>query len=253
MDIGELHTLYKYRSLSGGYGRSAVERAVLGSQLYWQRPTSFNDPFDCQPHLVFGSSRHDRQAYGRYLANTRMAGLPRSERRIKARSLSRTPQDRAGEIFRAVIDRAVVTCFSLGRDNPLMWAHYASNHTGICLVFQESAEPPFFSLEVEYSSHRPTIDVIHMRDQKGEAMRKIMLTKAGCWSYEQERRMFQRGEPGFVMFPGQCLTGIIMGARISEEDRAFVTGLARQRRLPLNLFQAELDPRDYRVNIQSLT
>ncbi len=151
MDQTPPRTIFKYRALGGEFGRQAIEEALLHSQLYWQSPSSFNDPFDCQPFFVFGSNDKQRARYARSLTNRVMAGETRKARLLKAKSLAKTSQKRARLIAQNVVDRAVVTCFSSENDNPLMWAHYAANHTGVCLIFQESLNPPFLSFAVSYS------------------------------------------------------------------------------------------------------
>ena len=245
----ECKTLYKYRSLGGEYGRVAVEKAIVDFQLWWQQPSSFSDPFDCQPHFIFGENARDRAKYARDLANRKMTGQSRKSRLLSAKRMRGMTQDRAREMARVVIDRSVVTCFAQSADNALMWAHYASNHTGVCLIFQESLAPTFISLSVNYSSSRPTVDMIELSQGKGEVLAKIMLTKSDCWSYEQECRMMMRGSPGYVMFPAKCLTGVILGARISDDDQQFVLDAIGRRKTALPVLRAELDARDYRVNI----
>lgn len=45
--------------------------------------------------------------------------------------------------------------------------------------------------------------------------------KAEQWRYEKEWWLIRESEE-FVSFPEQCLTGVILGCRISEDDRQWV-------------------------------
>lgn len=168
-----LRTLFKYRSLNGPHGRASIEKAVLGSQLRWQNPASFNDPFDCKPYYIFGANSDQRKKYAREVARRRMPGSGRAERVVEARRMSLMSQKRAAELCDAVIDRSVVTCFSRVNDQPLMWSHYAENHAGVCLIFEETMKPyPFISFAVDYSAVRPTVDLIDLGGGAGALMKK---------------------------------------------------------------------------------
>lgn len=82
--------LYKYRGLSGQFGREAVEKAILHGQLYWQSPTAFNDPFDCLPVLYYGDNEKQRRQF-RARAAAAVYGGPRPERRRRQREMGAMP------------------------------------------------------------------------------------------------------------------------------------------------------------------
>jgi hypothetical protein len=83
-----------------------------------------------------------------------------------------------------------VMCMGLNWKSPLLWAHYAKNHTGICLGFdvddglacQMSYEPE--RLKVMLDSKKPYLGL----DE--EFLLKVMTTKYSEWSYEKEWRLF---------------------------------------------------------------
>ena len=45
------------------------------------------------------------------------------------------------EIFSQFLNNSSVTCFACSCSNFLMWSHYASGHTGICLEFEGDIDP----------------------------------------------------------------------------------------------------------------
>jgi hypothetical protein len=140
-------------------------------------------------------------------------------------------------------------------DHPLMWAHYASSHTGLVLEFD--AEHPFFHegpehcrlQKVAYSATKPTIEVL----AEGESpWIPWFYTKSKDWEYEQEWRVlrplgsadkvipFDTGNIHLFAFPPECVTGVIFGCRTSlakhQEVAAFLEGEARYQHV--RLYQA---------------
>ena len=80
-------------------------------------------------------------------------------------------------------------CFCRSWRNPVMWAHYAKNHTGICFGFD--VDPTSF-IDVRYVSDRlyPNLSPENFFSQVGEdQMSNLFATKFIHWSYEEEVRL----------------------------------------------------------------
>lgn len=93
-------------------------------------------------------------------------------------------------------------CFSRSWRNPVMWSHYALNHTGLCVGFDVD---PSLVQDVQYVSERlhPNLAPENLRDYIGEAqMLELSATKFIGWSYEEEVRMY-------VKFPDETPPGKI--------------------------------------------
>jgi len=100
-----------------------------------------------------------------------------------------------------------VLCFASKNDNLLMWAHYANNHSGICIEFDRTAD--FFNgkyknatelmgekikdryqnigviRHVEYQIERPT----YIEPSKLEYDTESWFIKSPEWKYEEEQRL----------------------------------------------------------------
>jgi hypothetical protein len=144
------------------------------------------------------------------------------------------------------------------RDNDLMWAHYAADHTGMVLEFDTRHD--FFNLPqiededftgaqpVAYSPDRPTLkNIDHFLDPSYKADVKtwepFILTKSQSWAYEDEWRMIRPlksadktistdkgGKPldnpiHLFTLPIACVTGLILGAQMSQDKRQTVVDL----------------------------
>ncbi|NMM11663.1 MAG: DUF2971 domain-containing protein [Polaromonas sp.] len=83
-------------------------------------------------------------------------------------------------------------CFGKTWGNPVMWAHYAEKHSGVCLGF---AIDPLVLSKVNYTDTKIDVELgVHL--PKGglsaELLNKVLLTKATSWEYEQEWRVLSQ-------------------------------------------------------------
>jgi hypothetical protein len=257
-DATDITYLYKYRSLSGDFSRF-VERLLVHDELYFPRPMEFNDPFDCCPVLSLKATDDEFATYLNNQYKTRRPHLSRADRRRELstikQNLSRT-HDRTEVLdnlrtgMNDIVNSAGVLSLSAKHDHILMWSHYANSHRGICLRFQASTITPFFgrAQPVLYEIARPILNVIH--DDPYTQIDKALLTKADFWSYEQEWRVIDHDTgPGVHKFPGELLDAIILGARISAEDRQKVLTWVAQRRTIIEVLHAQIDDERFRLKI----
>ena len=137
-------------------------------------------------------------------------------------------------------DTIGIVSFSEVPDEGLMWSHYANDHKGFVIEFDDSdgffdqrrsAQDEFFHLRpVEYQDKPPVYSKI--TDLDGT---KLLCGKQSRWRYEHERRMlipvdpkaFQgRGEPvHLISFPRGAVRSLILGHRASDSFIAAVRGV----------------------------
>lgn len=83
-------------------------------------------------------------------------------------------------------------CFGKTWSNPVMWAHYAEKHSGVCLGF--AIEPSVLS-EVEYTDKKIDVELgVHLPrgGLSAELLNKVLLTKSTSWKYEAEWRVLSQ-------------------------------------------------------------
>lgn len=127
-------------------------------------------------------------------------------------------------------------CFSKTWKSPIMWAHYAGNHTGVCLGFDLSAR---FCKAVDYVEARfpkpATLDE--------EFIKALLFSKFSHWAYEQEYRchvQLDEDEGGlyFKAFDSDLkLAEVIVGSR-SKLKRAEVRKLVKPIPGPIKMRKA---------------
>lgn len=151
--------------------------------------------------------------------------------------------------FGFTLECALMVSLSKVQDHPLMWAHYADNHRGICLKFDFPTNFPNDVKWRECARHHMENDGMHpvcgevkyelgrmpivFRDGLAENNYDIsnaLFSKPKCWEYEKEYRIlfcypvgsvcgFSAGistTEYYLEYEKEWLTGITFGMRLSE-------------------------------------
>jgi hypothetical protein len=154
------------------------------------------------------------------------------------------------------IDKAGVLSLTERCDNLLMWGHYASSDTGICLEFAAfdvvtSFEKGFFgrAQPVVYSDKRRVFDPNAAEDDN---VRLAIRSKSCDWAYELEWRIIEQhlSKITFPFLP-ELLTGVIFGCRISESDNNQIRTWATEGNPDVKFYRAELNEQEWKVDIIS--
>lgn len=107
--------------------------------------------------------------------------------------------DTSNPAFAKAIDELVtfwrgkngLLCFSRNWDNLLMWSHYGSSHTGVCLGFDIPDGNPGENFDTDVLYQPSLIPRPRRREDVNlDLVFRLLRTKHESWSYEQEVRMF---------------------------------------------------------------
>lgn len=237
-----LTRLYHYERYSWDW----LSQTLLGGRIFLSDTKNFNDPWDCRP--CFDLSRlddpvfYERQvAWFDRSARKRTPNLTEHEYAQKANSLRR---DRSllescirqmGGLDIEIQKRYRVYCLTIDPTSMLMWSHYASNHSGICLEF--GCDNSVFSgaLKVFYCDSYPTFE---LADEDASSVLLPLMTKANVWSYESEYRLVAQEEEfavsrtlitqgNLLRIPDTALKSIIIGCSASSSQRDNIRDLLR--------------------------
>lgn len=249
--------LFRYMSLEPVERFEWARQVVQDSRIYFTAPTAFNDPFDCR--VVIQNDGTEEEWVAVYLDELRKhgSGMPQAE--IEARAKAAAVDVMAGRgretlirSLQADVYGCGICCFSERPDDPLMWAHYAGCHRGICLAFSHRNEPFLGRAQkVRYSVELPEVGFLH--NSPGDHIDAHLLSKSVNWSYEQEWRIVDtESGPGVKRFPPSLLEGILLGARIREEHRRRVCSWARGRNPQIPVHQARLHSSRYELEWETV-
>jgi Protein of unknown function (DUF2971) len=137
-------------------------------------------------------------------------------------------------------------CFTDDWGSPVMWAHYADKHYGLCLGFEVSDTPDEIS-EVSYVADRLR-DLLDSEKplfgMNEKIIRQILTTKHQDWAYEREFRIFVElkdqdadGRHYFEFGPILVLREVILGSRCRLSPRSVADTIGQSDR-PIEIFKA---------------
>ena len=253
----ELDALYKY-----GKFDEYTEKLFTHNEIYFSSPNEFNDPFDSKPRIICEGNKQQIENYlfelyrkkypGRskeeILADVKREIITKGKEGIVLKEALETSKDR--DRIRKMLG---ICCFSEKRGNILMWAHYAKQHTGFCLEFDidnDFFRPITRAIKVEYDAILPEINVMQLDSYPGGKLGEALLIKADDWQYEQEWRIvdYEKGE-GIQNFPEEALSGVILGCRISQENKENVFRWCRKRKHPPTIYEAKEKQKEFGLDI----
>lgn len=201
--------LYKYRSAMGSADNDNTRRIFSLSSLYYAKASTFNDPFDAQVNVEPNSTQAEaidrhwlilrERARGRggfidSVQGTHSNATFNIERIYdKVQNDTYIDHDR---YYRDMIDSFGIVSLAENPDNLLLWAHYASNHYGMCLGFEwdETGLPP--AEEVIYQNRYRTFE--YYSHTEAELAAISLLQKSADWAYEREWRSVAKPQLEYV-------------------------------------------------------
>ena len=225
--------LYKYSRIAP-YLFESIEK----HEWLLKDPSNFNDPYDSSLSVFDNEFR---------FLNGDMVGLmDLSFSKRKTRLIHKVAAERErklNEEYRNKIKSSLkITCFSECNDSLLMWSHYASNHTGVCLEYN------FKALDISDLRKRLMYPVLYStsiftgaqqilnRDNLSAFLAVVAaLHKNSCWKYEKEWRLIVDGGtmPDEVSWRMPPVQRIFLGSRINKDDSEKILEIARTHNIPV--------------------
>jgi hypothetical protein len=260
-------TLYKYRALpmdssaASKRQREKVENLILRGELYFAKASQLNDPFEAAPRIWHRNEAKGGDYFKSFIERMSPHMSP-SDRLVL---LQRLRKRHEGKPFQ--MEDARILALSASATVPLLWAHYADNHTGVAVGvrtdgFLNCVRP------VAYADQYPEYRMFENDDAN---LTSILYTKAKYWEYEKEWRIGIAGTPvalaslvrlGLQLHKGtkelwtgamdlgpDLVTEVVLGLRASVETRNWVRGLVKGRKVRVR--QAVSDPNCYGVTLRA--
>ena len=253
--------LYKYTC-----ARRALE-ILEEYKIYFAKPSEFNDPFDGL-RMINIKTLEDRKLY-----------IENYEKMAKDHGLSPMPVAEKEKILHdeefaknfsknmQKTEEHMITigycCLSSVSDSLPMWAHYADNHKGCCLMFDfnnycesnsESEYFPFMHMnKIEYCNDLPKHN---MSILYGEYFHKSIE-----WEYEQEWRAMMhdcsmcKDDPdvreykgyGSYRLPKNIIHGVILGYKMEISDKKRIKIAASKH--GITVYQTDIKTDQYGMDI----
>lgn len=248
--------LYKYFKYHPPDKSEWTQRIFKNNEIYFAAPKDFNDPFDSVRRFVYPTSPTEREPLLK-------AGVQRSFPHIPEAIAAQQVRKSVGagddiphmeevceDLTYQMQKELPVFCMTEKKDNILMWAHYAGQHTGFCLELR--TDNPFFSRvrPIIYSRCLPKQDFVKFLTTRITPLPLYLVTKAEDWAYEKEWRLADPGSrPGQRQYPPESLTGVIFGCRMDEKNKEQVKRWCREREPRPTLYEARKKRSEFGLDI----
>jgi DUF2971 family protein len=252
--------LYKYQPFND-QTLTNLKRA----SIWFSAPSNVNDPYDCASWVVepdISEAQFEQwleYARGRDPALTARVcpeGVVTPAFRKDVTASVRKVYDEQRTIQR---EQRGIACLSVTLTDIMMWSHYAAGHRGFCLEFDTSFLPFSKALEVTYSQTLPSINPLDVLlnqpgdDENNDILRMFVLTKASCWSYEQEWRLMHAEPSKLFGYGNGPLTGIYFGAEMPRPDRDAIALATREAAPSIQLHEIVRDTRSFTLHSRTVT
>ena len=234
MSDSKPEVLYKYRPIN-----KFTLDTLVSNQIYFSTPAKFNDPFDtkCSFSKTIEKASYD-EAIKIFGSDAEDMHLFKADGLINATT----------EEFIQELSQKGILSLCETKNNQLLWAHYAADHTGICIGFEVSNENSLgdskHTHKVNYTESYPSISQRSLGSprHRKEAQHRVLHTKSKLWSYEQEWRcIYPEGDRVYDV-PGR-ICEINFGCRTTTSDKSLIKRILAGSKL--KFYQAELKQNDF--------
>ena len=255
VDVGRYYTCYAPISLYKYYSDDLRNlEAVKNNQMWYSAPCNFNDVFDCAIAV------EEKDIFDCIL---RMAS-EKTEIRVGSqmwRKIKEITKQQIKEFLSKFDDLRTqmgITCLSETDDSLLMWAHYANNHSGICVEYELlefNSQLHFSPVPIVYTDERVCIHTLETltNDILGLFIESLT-TKSPEWSYEKEWRIIRDdgacgnkwdNEKKGALHEATRPKSITLGCMAKTEYEKDVRQYCKENRV--NLYKMEKSKENYRL------
>ena len=240
--------------------------------IYFPSPSKFNDPFDCSISFRPDLATKDQVVQYRYQRYKEEQPLQKDsilrklakddykQKRHKNPVLIKQFNEQVIDVqrYKHGIFSLTPSYYSL-----LMWSHYANSHKGFCIGFNVYRLLSFTSeylykkkglsialFKVTYPSEYPIINSFAL--EQTDKLPSIT-TKSDVWSYEHEYRLILLNKANHKEeLPKDIIRRVILGCKISSEDKKDIINILKNRKDAIHLYQAKLSENKYGLDFEHI-
>ncbi len=248
---------------------------LLKGELFFPSPTMFNDPFDSiVPFEIVGTEDEINEAIKEDI-DRRYPQLPEEKRKelVDKYCKEQNYKDQS-QLFQTHLDRREkiygVCSFSEEANNPLLWAHYADSHEGICIGIDtdEIINQPYFPYgeliiiirgQVTYHKAWPVLPyhiIPNSRDNRTteelqESFIQPLLVKPDNWEYEKEWRLLSLGANNYkIRIEPSAIREVVMGLKMPLEKKREVVKICREIYPHVDIYEAYMSKGNYGIEFK---
>ncbi|WP_417324734.1 DUF2971 domain-containing protein [Halarcobacter sp.] len=249
-----------------------IDDILVLNKIRFTQPICFNDPFECK--LTINSIAPDDYIVNLYKEEFKKIDIMN---RLNKKELSNSLEKIINgknyiQRFRTKFEEILnykwgILSLTTSKGNLLMWAHYANEHKGFTVEFNEESDffhkredkESFFNHlhKVDYSNYRDLTSLIEKQ------YANVFLTKSTEWEYEDEYRVFKqlnsanevKNENIYLFnFPKDMINAIYCGCNMDKVHKEKILNiLSNDNELShVKLYYGEISTKYYKINFNEI-
>lgn len=235
--------LYKYRNWTDSHHKDLL----IKNELFLSPPSLLNDPFDCRIHENYSEFLKTKEQKESFIKESLERNLEYFKennisidkgRKILTERLNNMIkfQVRSEVISNEIDDKSIgIACLSENWNSILMWSHYADNHKGFCIGFDEKwirfCQKFGKVKRVKYSNSYPEPNTLNNNKLTYE---QKYFHKSIDWQYEEEIRLmniYNGNEKAnrIEILENKHIKEIIIGLNTPEKHKREMISIAKDK------------------------
>lgn len=241
--------LYKYTTINEN-----TIKSIKNNELWFSKPSTFNDPFDCKININFGDNFDGLLRNSSKVLGKKIEDFSSKEEWL---NLFRNDIKLGNIVMNEVLHNSIeikfgIFCLSAYCTSPLMWAHYSDSHKGICLEFEPHKTDFFVEnlIPVQYYETYPDFNLDDLNsDELSKFFLHVLSSKGNDWDYEFEWRVVSRnGGNRLYKFNKRSLKSVMFGLNTPANDKNdFIQLLMKNEYKHVEFYQAKLSSNSYEI------
>ena len=259
--------LYKYRRFNTKKDRDRVKRILLNGEIYFSSRLELNDPFELRIALQLNPNK--RKVIAGLAQGAQRVGKLRGatakqvmvwQAKLRMQSPAALLQFVQIEHNKRLESDCFIYCLSAEHDNPILWAHYADSHAGLCIAFNSRVHPFLGACGVDYPTEYPTSPFPRLSGEEDKLYQKSVFNKSLHWRYESEYRLcsLRMDNPSWdlglkwpakqiALIQPRAINRIYIGARMLPPRRKELINFCRRHRPDIKIFLASPSDSSYKL------
>ncbi len=239
-----VHTLYKFRAVN----KYLIESLVTPS-LYFAKPSTLNDPFDCRPNFKV-------LLKNALLTSTGVRKEFLSKQMSKFLEYDWEDMFKDHGIFSASSGKIICEYKELQR---LLWSHYADEHRGLRIKYEipesflKGKKRGVSDVMYDVQPFTTYLSGCNTNDEDFYTFlyKSYLIAKHPAWMHEDEKRII-RESSGIFLIPGEFIKEICFGLRTPKEDIQLIRKLAMNHCGLTNFYQMIRNDKDFGFEMSKL-
>jgi hypothetical protein len=224
---------------------------LLAQKIYFRSRQQLNDMNELQPRVILGGNGSEQRDYAHRIIKKYSPRVSPAKRLLQANAVLNSIMNNPAHLeadLHNILNRIGILSLSESLSAHTLWGNYARGYSGVCIEFDATKGLFATAQKVSYLTSVPIVETAI--DSPEVLLQKSILTKLCDWSSEKEWRVIARWSdhehqslvvkqknyppdvakfvmaangPGYYEIPSESIRAIILGPKITDPNREWLT------------------------------